>query len=92
MAATLYRGAGAERTELARDVTDADGRISGWLGSAVLPGGVYSIAFASGRYFTGQGMDTFYPYVEIIFDVAEGSHYHVPLLISPWGYSTYRGS
>ena len=91
--ATLYQGARSDRAELAQGVTDADGRISGWLGDETLPGGIYSIAFASGLYFADQGVDTFYPHVEIVFDVIEGgAHYHVPLLLSPWGYSTYRGS
>jgi len=93
VAATLWRGAGPDRVELARGVTDTDGRISGWLGGEALSGGAYSITFASGRYFADRSVDTFYPHVEIVFDVAEGgAHYHVPLLISPWGYSTYRGS
>ncbi len=93
VAATLWRGAGTDRVELAKGVTDTDGRIAGWLSGETLPGGAYSITFASGRYFAAQGVDTFYPHVEIIFDVAKGgAHYHVPLLISPWGYSTYRGS
>lgn len=93
VAATLYQGVGPDRAELAQGVTDADGRISGWLGDGTLPGGIYSIAFASGRYFSDRGVDTFYPCVEVVFDVAQGgAHYHVPLLLSPWGYSTYRGS
>lgn len=93
VAATLYRGEGKDRKELTKGVSDADGRISGWLGDDRLPGGIYSIAFASGRYFADRGMNTFYPRVEIVFDVVEGgTHYHVPLLLSPWGYSTYRGS
>ena len=93
VAAILYRGTGADRTELGQGVTDTDGRISRWLGDETLPGGTYSIIFASGRYFADRGVDTFYPHVEIVFGVAEGGvHYHVPLLLSPWGYSTYRGS
>jgi 5-hydroxyisourate hydrolase len=70
--------------------TDADGRLR-------LPGvgspGVYRITFGSGGYFAARGIATFYPEVAITFEVrAEAEHHHVPLLLSPFSYSTYRGS
>ena len=93
VAASLYRGAGAERELLGRGTTNGDGRIGDWLDDGELPAGVYSIEFESGAYFAALGVETFYPRVEIAFVVAAGGpHYHVPLLLSPWGYSTYRGS
>ena len=55
--------------------------------------GVYRLTFASGAYFRARGSATFYPEVTVTFEVtARGEHYHVPLLLSPFAYSTYRGS
>ena len=70
--------------------TDADGRV--WLPSMVSPG-VYRITFGSGEYFAAHGVTTFYPEVSVTFEVTSPTeHYHVPLLLSPFAYSTYRGS
>jgi 5-hydroxyisourate hydrolase len=77
---------------LATGVTDDDGRISAF-GPEHLPPGVYRIRFDTGTYFTEAGVESFFPEVEIVFHVgASGGHYHVPLLLSPFAYSTYRGS
>jgi 5-hydroxyisourate hydrolase len=74
-------------------VTDADGRLRF---ATVTSGGAYRLTFATGPYFADRGVPTFYPEVVITFAVAEGDdapgHYHVPLLLSPYAYSTYRGS
>lgn len=71
--------------------TDADGRISG-LGGDV-PTGVHRLHFDTGAYFSAQGIPTFYPEVVITFAVTDAAgKYHVPLLLSPYSYSTYRGS
>lgn len=86
VAVTLYRD--AERLD--SGTTDADGRI-GALGGA-LPAGIYRLVFATGPYFAGQRVDTFYPEVSVSFEVTEERHYHVPLLLSPFAFSTYRGS
>ncbi len=73
-------------------VTDADGRVA-QLGPAALPAGEYEITFGTGDYFAERGQATFYPSVLVRFAVAESEpHYHVPLLLSPFAYSTYRGS
>jgi 5-hydroxyisourate hydrolase len=75
--------------------TDADGRV--WL-SSMVSAGLYRLTFGTGDYFAARGMATFYPEVTIAFKVLhdlEGTatgHYHVPLLLSPFAYSTYRGS
>ncbi|MFD1715343.1 hydroxyisourate hydrolase [Amnibacterium flavum] len=71
--------------------TDADGRI-GELGPSSLPEGWYRLTFATDGYFTRSGRETFYPEVSITFAVTTSDHYHVPLLLSPFGYTTYRGS
>jgi 5-hydroxyisourate hydrolase len=72
--------------------TDNDGRI-GTLGPDELPAGDYRLEFAVGTYFAASGRPTFYPRITIEFVVSEtDQHYHVPLLLSPFAYSTYRGS
>ncbi|HYJ81271.1 MAG TPA: hydroxyisourate hydrolase [Allosphingosinicella sp.] len=82
--------------EIARGVTNADGRCPGLLESALEPGR-YTIRFAVADYFRGLGVDLpdppFLDEVTVDFGIAAGGgHYHVPLLVSPYGYSTYRGS
>lgn len=85
--------------EIAVASTDADGRIAG-LGPDVVAAGTYRLIFDTGGYLARQrgngGGDTgttpFFPEVTVTFAVAVGEHYHVPLLMSPFGYSTYRGS
>jgi hydroxyisourate hydrolase len=80
--------------ELARAVTDGDGRVRPLLpaGTALIPG-TYRITFATDAYFRDLDVEGFYPEAAIVFDVRDaGQHYHVPLLLSPYGYSTYRGS
>ena len=73
--------------------TNADGRLDEPLLSAPIDAGVYRITFHTEAYFSSQGKQGFYPIVEVMFTLDDpGSHYHVPLLISPYGYSTYRGS
>jgi hydroxyisourate hydrolase len=87
----LYR-VGAEHTELARGTTDADGRIASPFGGT-LASGWYELVFAVGTYFASAGSATFYDEIPVRFRVDVGEErYHVPLLISPWAYSTYRGS
>jgi 5-hydroxyisourate hydrolase len=74
--------------------TDADGRAPDLLRDdrAVQPG-VHRLVFDTGTWFTAQGVAGFYPTVTVTFEITEaGDHYHVPLLLSPYGYSTYRGN
>ena len=79
--------------DIASGITNDDGRIPGLIpeGSVLTPG-IYRMVFESGPYFQKQGKNSFYPYVMVHFEIKEESHYHVPLLLSPFGYSTYRGS
>lgn len=75
-------------------VTDNDGRLRSLLDqtSALVPG-VYRLVFDTTAYFASQQVQAFYPFVAIAFSVTDGAaHYHVPLLLSPYGYTTYRGS
>ncbi|MPV39096.1 hydroxyisourate hydrolase [Georgenia subflava] len=79
-------------TEIAAGVTDADGR-NRELGPDALEAGTYRLVFATGEYFDAQDRPAFYPAVTIDFRVEDGQgHYHVPILLSPYAYSTYRGS
>ncbi|QCH24446.1 hydroxyisourate hydrolase [Mycobacteroides salmoniphilum] len=76
---------------VASGTTDSEGRIAD-LAGAVLAAGTYRLVFDTGTWFTDNGIDGFYPEVIISF-LADGSgHLHVPLLLSPYAYSTYRGS
>lgn len=76
---------------VAQAVTDDDGRVSGWDGATTA--GVHRLVFDTGDYFAAQDTATFYPEVVVVFEVADAdAHHHVPLLLSPFGYSTYRGS
>jgi len=74
--------------------TNADGRVSDLLASGAATGtGVYRLIFDTGRYFAAQQIESFYPLVTVVFKISDPEqHYHVPLLLSPFGYSTYRGS
>lgn len=73
-------------------VTDADGRV-GTIGPDRLDAGDYRLRFASGAYFAARDTEAFYPEVVVVFTIADADqHYHVPVLLNPFGYSTYRGS
>jgi 5-hydroxyisourate hydrolase len=82
---------GMEEVEMGRGYTNKEGRIVDW-GGADLSAGVYKIKFETKDYFDKQAVPTFYPFVEVNFETTVDGHYHIPLLISPFGYSTYRGS
>ena len=77
-----------------KSATDSDGRVKDLMAAdAPIRPGTYRLTFETGEYWRSQGIETFYPNVTVTFVVREGrAHYHVPLLVSPWGYSTYRGS
>lgn len=79
--------------EIARGVTDPDGRLGDLIAEGTLVAGVHRVVFDTGAYHEREGVSGFYPSVTIVFRVDDTSqHYHVPLLLSPFGYSTYRGS
>jgi 5-hydroxyisourate hydrolase len=73
--------------------TNADGRVPQLLGGGTLVAGIYRITFDTAAYFRARGVEAFYPSVTVQFEIRDAAqHYHVPLLLSPFGYSTYRGS
>jgi 5-hydroxyisourate hydrolase len=90
----LEAGAGGGWTPIARAVTDDDGRVKRLVPEGLrLEAGPYRLTFEVSGYFEGRGIAAFYPTIQVIFLVAaDQPHYHVPLLLSPFGYSTYRGS
>ncbi len=78
---------------IASGKTDSDGRVRQWDTSISLKQGIYRLHFATGDWFSRQKKICFYPEVSISFHVdGEREHYHVPLLLNAYGYSTYRGS
>ncbi len=83
-----------EWKRLGSGATDADGRVKTLLPAGhALVQGTYRLEFRVADYFEAQGVKGFYPYVKIVFTLEDlDSHYHVPLLLNPYGYSTYRGS
>jgi len=80
--------------QIGKGLTDADGRAKDLLASGfALHGGVYRLVFDTASYFATQNTEGFYREVSIVFTIRDpAQHYHVPLLLSPFGYSTYRGS
>jgi 5-hydroxyisourate hydrolase len=95
VAVTLEMQTAAQGWELiGKGETDADGRLKGFLSEGQgLAEGVYRLTFDTLAYFAAQNVESFYPEVIIVFSVGDAAqHYHVPLLLSPYGYSTYRGS
>ena len=79
---------------LAERKTDADGRVRDLLADgARLDAGTYRLTFGTGAYFEAQRQATFFPEATVVFEIRDpAQHHHVPLLLSPFGYSTYRGS
>jgi 5-hydroxyisourate hydrolase len=79
--------------ELSRGATDSDGRLRHLLAPGSLVIGTYRLSFETEAYFKSRKVTGFYPLVAIVFQVRDAKeHYHIPLLLSPFGYSTYRGS
>ena len=95
LAVVLEISAGPDRwTELTRGVTDVNGRITAFDPPLdALKRQVYRLRFSTGAYFAAICVRTFYPEVPVVVEIDDpAQHYHIPLLLSPFGYSTYRGS
>src|SRR4029077_14904378 len=79
--------------ELSRGATDSDGRLRHLLAPGSLVNGTYRLSFETKAYFNSRKVEGLYPEISIVFQVRNAKeHYHIPLLLSPFGYSTYRGS
>ena len=94
MSVLLERAEGKQWQEVAKGKTDDNGRIEKLLpGDKPVAAGVYRLTFDSGAYFAASKTKTFYPRIVVTFEIEDPKeHYHVPLILSPFGYSTYRGS
>lgn len=91
--AVTARGSAGGWTVLGEEKTDADGRVRDLLAGRPLEARRYRVTFETGAYFRAAGRPVFYPRVQIELAVtAPAEHHHIPLLLSPFGYSTYRGS
>lgn len=94
---TLHQQSGDNWQVLGSEKTNADGRVGSFLDDAAsatpLPSGIYKLTFSLSDYYKKSNTKTFYPHVDVVFEIGgDGQHYHVPLLLNPFGYSTYRGS
>lgn len=79
--------------KISEGITNSDGRITDLLTKEkILDAGAYRLLFDTATYFKNLNVKTFYPQVIIEFEITDATHYHVPLLLNPFGYSTYRGS
>ena len=93
IAIELERADGAHWLPIGRGQTDDDGRLRTLTPAGPVAPGLYRIRFHTAAYFAAQHATGFFPVVEVQFTIVDGAqHYHVPLLLSPFGYSTYRGS
>lgn len=93
VAITLELRVGDAWTLIGSGTTDADGRLKTLMGTHALDAATYRLTFETGTYFAARSEPCFYPRVQIEFHItAPDEHYHVPILLSPFGYTTYRGS
>lgn len=90
----LEKMAKDQKTWVAIDqkITDKNGRIPDFLDSKVDNQGIYRLTFLTANYFTAKNTASFYPFIEVVFQIEDQNHYHVPITLSPFGYSTYRGN
>ncbi len=90
-----YDAAKKTWSQVAEKQTDAAGRIGDFLptaGQKTPATGIYKLVFMTKPYFAARHQTSFYPFIEVVFELADGAHYHVPITLSAFGYSTYRGS
>lgn len=73
-------------------VTDKNGRISNFLKSNQSNLGIYKLTYFTKEYFKRNQTESFYPFIEVVFEIKDDSHYHVPITLSAFGYATYRGN
>ena len=94
VAVALQRRSGKLWEEVGESRTNADGRADRlYPRGRALERGTYKLVYRTAEYFKARGVETFFPTVEVVFEVrATGEHYHVPLLLGPFSYGTYRGS
>ncbi|HYC51660.1 MAG TPA: hydroxyisourate hydrolase [Gemmatimonadaceae bacterium] len=91
---SLSRVEGSTRKPIGAGLTDADGRLKELVRRGSEPGaGVFELQFETGPYFRARGVEHFHPHIIVVVEITDPKqHYHVPLLVSPFGYTTYRGT
>lgn len=77
-----------------RRTTDSNGRVKDFLEQkdGKTNKGTYKLTFLTAPYFEARKQESFYPFIDVVFTIKDDNHYHVPITLSPFGYSTYRGS
>ncbi|PVY42376.1 hydroxyisourate hydrolase [Pontibacter virosus] len=73
-------------------ITDENGRIKEFLSTKNSNKGIYRLRFLVADYFKNKKTESFYPFIEVVFQIKDNDHYHVPITLSPYGYATYRGN
>ncbi|PRY50808.1 5-hydroxyisourate hydrolase [Arcticibacter pallidicorallinus] len=73
-------------------ITDKNGRITKFLSAEKKNRGIYKLTYYTSDYFKRSNTESFYPFIEVVFQIKDGDHYHVPITLSAYGYSTYRGN
>lgn len=73
-------------------ITDNNGRISDFLNAKESNTGIYKLTYFTSDYFKKNNTESFYPFIEVVFQIKDDAHYHVPITLSAYGYSTYRGN
>ena len=81
-----------EWTFVDEKVTDSNGRIGNFLDSKNDNTGIYKLTYMVSDYFKKENVESFYPFIEVVFQIKDKAHYHVPITLSAYGYSTYRGN
>lgn len=79
-------------TFVAEKITDENGRIKDFLPESKSNIGIYRFTYYTETYFAKKGIESFYPFIEVVFEIKDDKHYHVPITLSAFGYSTYRGN
>ncbi len=73
-------------------ITDQNGRITDFLNAEKPNLGIFKLTYFTSEYFKKNNTESFYPFIEVVFQIKDGNHYHVPITLSAYGYSTYRGN
>ena len=73
-------------------ITDKNGRITDFLKADTTNFGIYKLTYYTREYFEKDAIESFYPFIEVVFQIKDSNHYHVPITLSAYGYSTYRGN
>lgn len=79
-------------TVLDEKITDKNGRIGEFLSNEKANLGIYKLTYFTSEYFKRDNVESFYPFIEVVFEIKDKNHYHVPITLSAFGYATYRGN